>query len=374
MDSQTTLKTTPLIDEHRRLGAKLAPFGGWLMPIQYSGIIAEHVWTRQEASVFDICHMGEFFIRGDADKSGLNKIITFDAKAMPSGSCRYGFALNDGGGVIDDLIIYRIASEEWMVVTNAATIEGDEAQFRQILSKSADFKNVSDVTAKLDLQGPKALDVMKRLIGQAVAGLGYYTFRHFNLLGEKVIVSRTGYTGELGYEIYISSGKAEALWKLLLGDRLVKPAGLGARDTLRLEMCYLLYGQDMTTETTPLEAGMKRFVEMKKDFIGKAALLKDRPFKELICFKASSRRAPRHNYRITRDGKDIGTVTSGSFSPSLSCGIGMGYVGVACPAGTEISLKESGIEIPAVVTDRPFYTLGSAKRCLGIAINKSTDK
>ncbi len=361
MDSPTGLKTTPLIDEHRRLGAKLAPFGGWLMPIQYAGIIAEHQWTRKEASVFDICHMGEFFIRGDADKSGLERIVTFDVKAIPAGSCRYGFALNDAGGVIDDLIIYRIAKEEWMVVTNAATIAGDEAQFRKHLSKDADFKNASDATGKLDVQGPKSLDVMKKLIGSGVAGLGYYTFRYFDLLGEKVIVSRTGYTGELGYEIYISGAKVVELWKLFLSDARVKPAGLGARDTLRLEMCYPLYGQDITTDTTPFEAGMKRFVDLKKDFTGKAALLQKKTARQFIYFTANSRRAPRHNYRIAKDGKDIGVVTSGSFSPSLTAGIGMGYVTAACPVGTAVVLKENDVEIQAIVTEKPFYKSGTAK-------------
>ncbi len=361
MDNPADLKKTPLTDEHKRLGAKLAPFGGWLMPIQYAGIIAEHQWTRKEASVFDICHMGEFFIRGDADKTGLNRIVTLNVAAIPVGSCRYGFALNDAGGVIDDLIVYRIAKEEWMVVTNAATIAGDEAQFRKYLSAGTDFRNASDATGKLDIQGPKSLDVMKKLIGPGVAGLDYYTFRHFNLLGEKIIVSRTGYTGELGYEIYISSGKVEAAWKLFLGDTRVKPAGLGARDTLRLEMCYPLYGQDMTAETTPLEAGMKKFVDFGKDFIGKAALSQKNTDRQFVYFTANSRRAPRHNYRIMKDGKDIGVVTSGSFSPSLSVGIGMGYVTAACPAGTAIILKENNVEIEAVVTTRPFYKMGTAK-------------
>lgn len=369
MDNPADLKTTPLTEEHKRLGAKLAPFGGWLMPIQYAGIIAEHQWTRKEVSVFDICHMGEFFIRGDADKSGLNKIVTFNVKAIPVGSCRYGFALNDEGGVIDDLIIYRIAKEEWMVVTNAATIAGDEAQFRKHLAKDTDFRNVSDAMGKLDIQGPKSLDVMKKLIGSGVAELDYYTFRHFNLLGERIIVSRTGYTGELGYELYISSGKVEAAWKLLLGDTRVKPAGLGARDTLRLEMCYPLYGQDMTAETTPLEAGMNRFVDIKKDFIGKAALLQKKTDRQFIYFTASSRRAPRHNYRILKDGKDIGVVTSGSFSPSLSVGIGMGYTTVACPAGVAITLKENEVEIPAIVSDKPFYKNGTAKKLEDVHAN-----
>lgn len=356
------LKSTPLTEEHRSLGAKLAPFGGWLMPIQYAGIIAEHQWTRRNVSVFDICHMGEFRLRGDPAATGFDRIVTFELKTIPAGGCRYGFMLNDAGGIIDDLIVYRIAGDDWMVVVNAATSDNDAAHFRAHLSPDADFKNVSAETAKLDLQGPLALDVMRKLVGPRVADLRYYSFDRFELLGEKAIVSRTGYTGELGYEIYVSSGKVKQLWRLLLADERVKPAGLGARDTLRLEMGYPLYGQDLTEETTPLEGDKELFVELAKDFRGKAAMTDAaRPYRKLICFTAASRRAPRHNYRIVVEGKDVGVVTSGSFSPSLSCGIGMGYVSTPCPVGTKIVLKENDIEIAATVTERPFYKNGTAK-------------
>lgn len=361
MSDSSNLKTTPLTDEHRRLNAKLAPFGGWLMPIQYAGIIAEHNWTRAEVSVFDICHMGEFLLKGDAAKSNFNKTVTIDVAAIPAGSCRYGFLLNDAGGILDDLIVYRMAQDEWMIVVNAATTDGDEAQFRKLLAPGTDFRNVSARTAKLDIQGPKSLDVVKDLAGPGVADLGYYTFGRFDVLGEKAIVSRTGYTGELGHEIYIPADAVVKLWRALLADKRIKPAGLGARDTLRLEMCYPLYGQDLSPETTPLEAGLSRFVDMKKDFVGKAALASKKSAKRLVYFTAASRRSPRHNYRIMKDGRDIGVVTSGSFSPSLSCGIGMGYVTADCPVGTQIVLKENDVEIPAAITTRPFYKNGSAK-------------
>ncbi|MFH1189952.1 MAG: glycine cleavage T C-terminal barrel domain-containing protein, partial [Candidatus Omnitrophota bacterium] len=212
------------------------------------------------------------------------------------------------------------------------------------------------------LQGPRSLDALKSLAGPGVAGLGYYNFGYFDVLGEKIIISRTGYTGELGYELYISAGKAEELWKRLITDSRVKPAGLGARDTLRLEMAYPLYGQDITADTTPLEADKGKFVDLKKDFIGKPALLKNsRPSRKLINFIAGSRRSPRHNYRISVNGRDAGVVTSGSFSPSLSCGIGMGYVDLPCAPGSRITLKENGVEIEAIVTEGPFYKKGTAK-------------
>jgi aminomethyltransferase len=361
MDIPDNLKRTPLIDEHRRLGARLAPFGGWLMPIQYAGIIAEHNWTRARASLFDICHMGEFSLRGDPVKTGLDRVMTFDLKSMAIGTCRYGFMLNDAGGIIDDLIVYRMAPEEWMIVTNAATAEGDEAHIRRNLARGTDFKNISDDTGKLDLQGPGSLEVLKRLAGARIAELGYYTLGRFNLIGERVIISRTGYTGELGYEIYISSGATAELWRKILEDPSVRPAGLGARDTLRLEMCYPLYGQDMTVETTPVEAGMAKFTDMDKDFIGKAAMLGKKASRRFVSFAAASRRSPRHGYRIFSGARDIGVVTSGSFSPSLGCGIGMGYVDGICPAGTGIVLKENDIEIPAVVAAKPFYRKGTAR-------------
>jgi aminomethyltransferase len=249
-----------------------------------------------------------------------------------------------------------------MVVVNAATIDGDEAHFRKHLSHDTYFKNVSSDLGKLDLQGPRSLESLKAIAGPGVAALGYYRFGYFNVLGEKVIISRTGYTGELGYEIYISVEKVKELWKKFLSEGRVKPAGLGARDTLRLEMTYPLYGQDITDETTPLEADKGKFVDLNKDFIGKSALLKKgKPSKKLISFIASSRRSPRHNYRILANGKDAGVVTSGSFSPSLSCGIGMGYADLPCAPGSRITLKENDVEIEATVTEGPFYKKGTAK-------------
>lgn len=358
-------RTTPLTEEHRSLGAKLAPFGGWLMPIQYAGIIAEHLWTRTHASVFDICHMGEFIIRGDAALGALERIVTFRLADLPVGACRYGFMLNELGGIIDDLIIYRLADAEWMAVVNAATTPGDAAHFRAHLPKDASFTDVSSSTAKLDLQGPESGAVLETLVGPGVGALGYYRFGHFDLLGEKVLISRTGYTGEFGYELYVPAKKAVELWKLLLADTRVKPAGLGARDTLRLEMGYPLYGQDLTTETTPFEADKAHFVGMDKEFLGKEALERaGRPKRQLIYFQAASRRAPRHNYRIIVEGRDAGVVTSGSFAPSLSRGIGMGYVDAGCPVGTAIVLRDGSTEIPATVSGHPFYKDGTARKAV----------
>lgn len=352
------LKKTPLYETHVAMGAKMAPFGGWLMPIQYDGILAEHAHTRSESSVFDICHMGEFLIEADPVSSGLDRIVTQSMVSMPAGSCRYGFILNESGGILDDLIVYRLKDNSWMVVVNAATVSGDEKNFLKNLRGKYSFKNVSDTLGKLDLQGPKSGDVAAKIFGDGVKKLGYYTFGEFSLRGEKCIVSRTGYTGELGYEIYIPAGHVTGLWKLLLEDERVKPAGLGARDTLRLEMGYPLYGQDIDAAHTPLEAGFNKFVDLSKDFIGKKALLKEKKegLKErLIAFKAGSRRSPRHGFEVFSGLRRIGTVTSGSFSPSLSVGIGMGYVSEDCKIGAKLVVKDSAAEIPVTVVKRPFY-------------------
>ena len=353
-----TLKKTPLCETHVSMGAKMAPFGGWLMPIQYDGILAEHAHTRNEVSVFDICHMGEFLIEADPVSSGLDRVVTQTIVSMPIGSCRYGFILNEIGGILDDLIVYRMKDKSWMIVVNAATIASDEKHFLKNMTGKYSFKNVSDETGKLDVQGPKSKEILLSIFGDGINSLKYYTFKEFLLWGERCIVSRTGYTGELGYEIYIPASRVVELWNLLLKDKRVKPVGLGARDTLRLEIGYPLYGHDLDAMHTPLEASFDRFVDLTKDFIGKSALLEEKKngLKEnLISFKSETRRSPRNGFGIFLEGRRIGTVTSGSFSPSLSVGIGMGYVSEKLEIGAQITVKEGAVEIPATIVKKPFY-------------------
>lgn len=334
------------------------------MPIQYSGIISEHNWARTKAALFDICHMGEFIIEGDYLRSNMDKVVTTRLSDMPIGACRYGFMLNEDGGIIDDLVVYRLQREKWMLVVNAGTIEKDEVYLRNSLSKDSRVENVSDNTAKLDFQGPLSLSILKEIIPAGLESLRYYSFSWFDILGENNIISRTGYTGELGFELYISSGRVQQLWDLLLKDERVRPAGLGARDTLRLEMGYPLYGQDVDGSTTPVEAGFDKFLDYSKDFIGKEALLKqksDGVKRQAICFKTVSRRSPRHNYKIYDRDREIGIVTSGSFSPSLGCGIGMGYINAGFDIASKILVKDNGAQIECAITDKPFYKHGSAK-------------
>ena len=365
MVDHANILSTPLIEEHRSLGARLAPFGGWMMPIQYSGIIEEHLWTRKNAGLFDICHMGEFLIEADLSNSNLERLVTIDLRSMKASSCRYGFMLNEEGGVVDDLLVYKISDTLWMAVVNAATTPGDEAHMRKHLTGIKRLENISASLGKLDLQGPEAEKALIKFAGADVEKLKYYNFGHFTVLGEKIIISRTGYTGELGYELYMPNEKINQLWKKILEDDRVKPVGLGARDTLRLEMGYSLYGQDIDIKTSPLEAGLERFIDWNKDFIGKTALLKqkrDGLSKRMVYFMANSRRSPRHNYQIFHDAEDAGTVTSGSFSPSLGCGIGMGYVYSELAPGEQVLLSEGAVSISAKIVKKPFYKNGSAKK------------
>ena len=349
---------TPLYESHLALGAKMAPFGGWLMPIQYEGILAEHAYTRSGAAVFDICHMGEFTLEGDPVASGFDRIVTQNIVSAPVGSCRYGFILNELGGIIDDLVVYRLADKSWMIVVNAATTSLDEEHFRAHLSKECSFKNISQDTAKLDVQGPKSLAVLEDIFGADLAKLNYYKLGEFTFNKQRCIISRTGYTGELGYEIYVQSADVVKLWELLLKVKRVKPAGLGARDTLRLEMGYPLYGHELDLNHTPVSAGLEKFVDFSKPFIGKEVVIKEKDSgsKEyLVAFKADSRRAPRNGFAIFKQNQRIGMVTSGSFSPSLAVGIGMGYISGDTSIGTELLIKENNLEIPVRIVNKPFY-------------------
>ncbi len=358
------LQATPICSRHRALNALMAPFGGWDMPIQYEGIIAEHNWCRTKASLFDICHMGEFIFEGDFDDAGLEDIFTFSVKSIPLGRSRYGFILNEQGGIIDDLIIFRIAVDKVMIVVNAATAPKDFAAIKGRLHGGV-FTDITAATGKLDLQGPLSRDVMVALFGEEVATIPYFKFITMNILGVEAIVSRTGYTGELGYEIFIPAEKVCELWDLLLTDERVKPAGLGARDVLRLEVGYSLYGSDIDEETTPLEAGLECFVNFDKAFIGKEALLRLKEqgvARKKIAFEVTGRRSPRHHYDICSTGKVVGNVTSGVFSPILGRGVGIGFVKPELTTiGTPLTISHERVSMEATDCELPFYKDGSVR-------------
>lgn len=365
MTTSDVLRQTPLFKENQKLNAKMTDFGGWQMPLQYEGILAEYHATRQVAALFDICHMGEFVIEGDCQAIGLDRIVTMNIRDMPIKSCRYGAMLNEGGGIIDDLIVFRIEEEKWFIVVNAATTQKDLEHLQKNLYNNFTFRDVSSETGKIDLQGPSSRKILSEMV-DGIENLDYYTFNYFNLLGQKTLISRTGYTGELGYEIYCPWDKTPSIWRELLKNKNVKPAGLGARDILRLEMGYSLYGHELNEEITPLEAGLNRFVDLEKDFIGKEVLLKQKQSglkRKLVGFVSQSRRAPRVGNRLySSKEEEIGIVTSGSFSPSLNQGIGLGFVSSEFQdKGTKIFFGEKDRKVSAEISSKLFYSKGSLK-------------
>jgi len=360
------LKLTPLLPEHQALGAGMAPFGGWLMPIQYSGILAESGWCRKSATLFDTCHMGEFHFRGDLVASGFERLFSCRVDSIPVGRGRYGFLLNDAGGIMDDLVIFRLSPEELMIVVNAGTAEKDFQTIRAGLKGDAVFTDVTSETGKLDIQGPLSRDVLESVCEISIARTPYFGFEKISIFGAEAIVSRTGYTGELGYEFYVENDALHELWRRFLADGRVKPAGLGARDVLRLEMGYCLYGSDLDESVTPLEAGLGQFVDFEKDFVGREALVRQKQeglSRTRVAFLADSRRTPRRDYGIYHGDGLVGHVTSGVFSPTFSCGIGMGYVqpGAASP-GTSLVIRHENVTINAVVTEMPLYKAGSLRK------------
>jgi aminomethyltransferase len=358
------LKSTPLCGRHESLKALMAPFGGWNMPIQYEGIIAEHKWCREQAALFDICHMGEFIFQGDFVSGGLEDMFTFSVKSIPLGRSRYGFLLNEQGGIIDDLIVFRMAEDKAMIVVNAATADNDFSVIRSRLT-GGQFTNISADTGKLDIQGPLSRAVMTTVFGEGFSALPYFKFMTMEILGSEAIVSRTGYTGELGYEIFLPAAKVGELWDLLLKDARVKPAGLGARDVLRLEVGYSLYGSDIDEATTPLEAGLEGFVNFDKEFVGKGALVRQKEqgvTRKKVAFEVAGRRSPRHHYEICFSGEKVGSVTSGVFSPKQGCGIGIGFVKPeAAVIGAPLTILHERISMEATICELPFFRGGSLR-------------
>ncbi len=353
-----SLKDTPLKEEHIKLNALMAEFAGWYLPIHYGSIIDEAKHTRAKSSVFDIFHMGEFLVKEPPDKSSLEKIITIPVTKIKIGKGKYGFLLNEKGTIIDDLIVFRTGEDEWMIVVNASNEERDAQIISSKLSKSAHFENISAKTAKLDVQGPLSADVVSKIAGDGIKQLKYYSNGFFDFMGGRYIISRTGYTGELGYEIFIDAHKAVDLWKEILQYDFCKPAGLGARDILRLEMGYPLYGDELTEDTTPLEAGFEKVIDFEKEFTGREALLKQKKEgikKTLTGIECSDRRQPRHLNKILKNEKETGFVSSGVFSPHLNKGIGMGYVETdSAKEGDEIKITSEKSRINAKIVKPPF--------------------
>jgi aminomethyltransferase len=364
-----SLKHTPLHAEHAALGAKLVPFAGYEMPVQYpAGITAEHNAVRTSAGLFDVSHMGEVEVRGPGARDFVQYLTTNDVDRIEVGQAQYSTLLNEEGRLLDDLLVYRLP-DRYMLVVNASNRDRDLAQLRRHAPAfDVEVDDRSDATALLALQGPRAESILARLTDAPLGDLGYYRFLEGSVDGRPALISRTGYTGEDGFELYVDNADAVQLWRALLaageGEKLV-PAGLGARDSLRLEMGYALYGNDLDEQHTPLEAGLGWVVRVGKgDFVGREALVRQKEQgvpTRLAGFHLTERGFPRPGYPV-RTPAGEGIVTSGTVSPSLGKGIGMAYLPTASAApGTAIEIVIRGQGVPAEVVKPPFHTGGSVR-------------
>lgn len=354
------LLVTPLTQWHHDNGAKMAPFAGFDMPVQYKGIMVEHKHTREKCGIFDICHMGEFRLSGVGTKEALNKVVTHDLNTLAPGKCRYGFLLNESGGILDDLIVYCLDDDSYMLVVNGACRENDFKWIKAHLPDGLDFQDVSDDTAKIDVQGPESLAVVEDVLGDSFKHVKYFNFDQVEWDGDPMIVSRTGYTGELGYELYLPAEKALELWKKLAVDSRTMPVGLGARDTLRLEIGYPLYGQDLDIDHTPEEAGAGFFLKKESEYVGKSGLGDMK--QSLIPLTIEGRRTARHHDAVLLpSGENVGVVTSGSFAPSLGHCVALAYVRADVADGENFLIKTSRTELPAKKSSLPFYEGGTAR-------------
>ena len=360
-----SLKRTPLTDKHASLGAKLVPFAGYLMPVQYpTGITAEHHAVRKQAGLFDVSHMGEFIVRGAGAVDFVNYVTTNDVAALDAGQAHYSTILNDRGTIEDDCLVYR-ADDRIMMVVNASNAAKDFAHISRHIGRfDATLEDVSDATALLALQGPKAAEILQRHTDADLSAVKYYHFTIGTVAGiGEILISRTGYTGEDGFELYFANENAVAVWNALTESGEVMPAGLGCRDSLRLEMGMALYGNDIDDTVTPLEANLQWLVKLKKgDFVGRDALVKQKEGgipKKLVGFTTSERSFPRHGYPVYVNGEPSGEVRSGTMSPSLNLPIGTAYVPAANAApGSSLEIEIRGKRIAATVEKTPFYKEG----------------
>jgi len=355
---------TVLYGDHLRLGARIVDFHGWDLPVQYESILAEHTHCRQAACVFDTSHMGQILIRSRPDD--LARMTTQDAAALPIGRGKYGFLLNDQGGILDDTILMRLGDEEFLLVVNAGPAAGDFDWVRGHLPPSAEATLQSAAGwGKIDLQGPASADVLAPLAEVPLRSLRYFSVTRTRVCDLSCVVSRTGYTGELGYEIFAPADAILAVFRRLVADPRVRPAGLGARDSLRLEASLPLYGDDIDASTSPIEAGLGGFVDLARDFSGAAALraaAASGPKRLLVAFAARGRqRAWRGDVIASADGR-TGVVTSAAFAPSLGVAIGMGYVppDLASP-GAELIVKTRRGDLPVTVAEKPLYKKGTCR-------------
>jgi aminomethyltransferase len=357
------LKKVALNELHEKLGAKMVPFAGYIMPVRYSSDIEEHMTVRNGVGVFDVSHMGEFKIEGSHALDLIQRVTSNDASKLIDGQAQYSCLPNETGGIVDDLLVYKIKDNDYLVVVNASNIDKDWNWISKFNSKGAVMKNISDRICLFAIQGPKAAGVVQKLTKADLSSIKYYHFTIAEFAGiPDVVISNTGYTGAGGFEIYVDKASAEKVWNALFEagkEENIKPIGLGARDTLRLEMGFCLYGNDIDDTTSPLEAGLGWITKFTKDFTNSAFLKKQKEEgvkKKLVGFKMVDKGIPRHDYEIKDvSGNPIGKVTSGTMSPLLGTGIGMGYVSTANSSiGSEIFIDIRGKLIKAQVSKLPL--------------------
>ena len=359
------MKKTPLYEKHIALNAKMIDFGGWCMPVQYTNVMDEHRATRNNVTLFDICHMGEIEVQGPGVLDLLQYALTRNLADHKIGQVKLSALLNDRGGIIDDLTVYKMSDDFSLLVTNATTRERDFDRISGILKEKkfdCRIEDVSDRMGKLDLQGPRAQDLLQTIAGADLKTIRFYHFLKSSVSGIPAIISRSGYTGEDGFEIYAAADQIGHLWDRLMEAGApfdLKPAGLGARDTLRLEGGMMLNGQDMTEDVSPLEVPYTWLVDWSKDFAGKPAAnaLRERGIsRKLAGLEITGRGIARHGYKVFRDGQEIGMVTSGTFSPTLNKAIALAFVDIRFSApGTEMTVSVRETDVPAKVVNIPFY-------------------
>lgn len=358
------MKNTALTAVHEKLGAKMVPFAGYNMPVQYEGVIAEHNNVREHVGVFDVSHMGEFWVRGPQALDLIQKVTSNDASVLVPGKIQYSCLPNDKGGIVDDLLVYCQDDQNYMLVVNASNIDKDWNWISSHNTFDCTMENHSEDVSLLAVQGPKAAAALQSLTDINLSEMTYYTFKIGTFAGiENVIISATGYTGAGGFEIYFPNDAAEKIWNAVFeagADQNIKPIGLAARDTLRLEMGFCLYGNDINDTTSPLEAGLGWITKFTKDFIDSSRLKEQKEAgvsRKLVGFELVDRGIPRHDYPIVdADGNEIGIVTSGTMSPSTGKAIGMGYVPTALSTpGSEIYIQVRNKPLKAVVVKLPFY-------------------
>ncbi|AQX10503.1 glycine cleavage system aminomethyltransferase GcvT [Elizabethkingia ursingii] len=357
------MKRTALFDKHVSLGAKIVPFAGFEMPVQYSGVTEEHFAVREKAGMFDVSHMGQFFIEGPGSKELLQKVTTNNVDTLEDGKAQYSCLPNENGGIVDDLIVYKIADEKYFVVVNASNIDKDWNHISKYNTFGAKMTNASDDMSLIAIQGPKATEILQKLTDTQLADIPYYNFTIGAVAGvQDVIISNTGYTGSGGFEIYFKNENAVTLWDALTesGEEFgMIPCGLASRDTLRLEKGFCLYGNDIDDTTSPIEAGLGWITKFDKDFVSKEVFAKQKEegiTRKLVGFEMQEKAIPRHDYEVVdAEGNVIGKVTSGTMSPMKKIGVGLAYV--AKPhfkLGSDIFIRIRNKDIPAKVVKLPF--------------------